>query len=798
MCSGSSYGNPAPSLNSTQLWSPEQCVKNIQDLFDSDKTIHSCYLCSKKGCTNTCTKSKFQHAWLSAKNWWLLYIENEGMYCIVCKKHNMKHPNNQRETFSGTPSVRFKVDALNTHSKCKLHSAAIESEMLQEVSYFHQEVTKKREVESSVLQMVFSSAYFLMKEFIANKKLLPLLDFMQKTCDVEALRYFNHRSARCQMEIFSTIGQTVKKEIIKKAQKAQAFGLMTDEATDISVTENLVTYIQFYCQDTGKVETFFLSCQDVLKKHRSANSEAITSLILEELKNCELDTKKLTGLVTDGASVMVGKRSGVATRLKEENPLLINIHCICHRLALSCTDTNESIKYIKTVETILRQLWQFFENSPKRMAAYLKVQTDMKNIMLGEEAKKSVGKRLKKACRTRWLSFQAAVDAIVSDYESVLQTLSQMDDDATACGLLKKMRSFQFLGALYILKDILPILAQLSKYFQKDVISFSAINPAVKMTKDKIKEIQETEEPLEKLKVDADSFTNMCGDIKWNVRDSEYLHKLLTNYTNALIENIDARFNDSMKLLSAFQILDPTLVPLPDDIGFKEYGKQAILVIAKHFYPKEGKDEVETDKLKIEWEKMKYYVAEVVLPNMPDEVKSNCTSTTPTDWFIDHLLKPQMKHFYPQLAYIAEVVSALPVSNAWPERGASTLKTIKTKQRNRLSQSMLEYLMQVSINGPPCEEAEDTIIKESVNVWCASRNRRRLPKKSSNDNLAHLTEPNSESDVTYTSEIGVQTNPVILADNISDLKNQVQYAVKMLNLDASACNYSDSNSSDED
>lgn len=86
---------------------------------------------------------------------------------------------------------------------------------------------------------------------------------------------------------------------------------------------------------------------------------------------------------------------------------------------------------------------------------------------------------------------------------------------------------------------------------------------------------------------------------------------------------------------------------------------------------------------------------------------------------------------------------------------------------------MLECLMQVSINGPSCEEAEDTIIKESVNVWCGSRNRRRLPKKSSNDNLANLTEPNSESGVTYTSEIGVQTNPVILAENIKDLKDQV-------------------------
>lgn len=122
---------------------------------------------------------KFQHAWLSAYNWWLLYIENEGMYCIVCKK-TIKHPKNQRETFFGTPSVRFKVDALNTHSKCKLHSTAIGSEMLPEVSYFHQEVTKKREL---VLQCVTDGDFisiFLMKEFIANKETTSVIRLYAK------------------------------------------------------------------------------------------------------------------------------------------------------------------------------------------------------------------------------------------------------------------------------------------------------------------------------------------------------------------------------------------------------------------------------------------------------------------------------------------------------------------------------------------------------------------------------------------------------------------------------------------
>lgn len=57
---------------------------------------------------------------------------------------------------------------------------------------------------------------------------------------------------------------------------------------------------------------------------------------------------------------------------------------------------------------------------------------------------------------------------------------------------------------------------------------------------------------MEKLKVDVDFFINMCGDIKWNVRDLEYFYKLLINYINVLIENIDVRFNDSMKFLFVF------------------------------------------------------------------------------------------------------------------------------------------------------------------------------------------------------------------------------------------------------
>lgn len=55
---------------------------------------------------------------------------------------------------------------------------------------------------------------------------------------------------------------------------------------------------------------------------------------------------------------------------------------------------------------------------------------------------------------------------------------------------------------------------------------------------------------------------------------------------------------------------------------------------------------------------------------------------------------------YPRLLEIAEICLSLPVSNAWPERGASAVKRLKSRLRSTLNNDMLALLMHVSINGP--------------------------------------------------------------------------------------------------
>ena len=110
------------------------------------------------------------------------------------------------------------------------------------------------------------------------------------------------------------------------------------------------------------------------------------------------------------------------------------------------------------MELNLHQLWKYFEKSPKQVAVYSKVLAEQKEIELNVSNKKMLSKHLKKACQTRWLSFNNAVKAAHEDLGSVLLTLSELSEDATALGLLKKLKTPEWVSTLYILTEILPVL----------------------------------------------------------------------------------------------------------------------------------------------------------------------------------------------------------------------------------------------------------------------------------------------------------------------------------------------------
>ena len=113
------------------------------------------------------------------------------------------------------------------------------------------------------------------------------------------------------------------------------------------------------------------------------------------MEESEIDKLKLASFSSDGASVMTGKRNGIAAKLRSEIMSLINVHCICHRLALACADVCDSVTYLQQVEKILYQLWSFFDNSAKKSAAYAKAVLKVKLLNLSTREKEDQNKNSK-------------------------------------------------------------------------------------------------------------------------------------------------------------------------------------------------------------------------------------------------------------------------------------------------------------------------------------------------------------------------------------------------------------------
>ena len=210
---------------------------------------------------------------------------------------------------------------------------------------------------------------------------------------------------------------------------------------DISNIQQLVTFAQYFDSNIGDcITTYALEHLP----DSSPNAEAIFSCLCSIIEKENLQLENFKGFARDGASVMTGKYDGVATKFKELKSLktMVNIHCVCHRLTLSCADTGDAFKFIQEFEKTMLDLWTFLKNSPKRLKTYIKTTLEARNFdQMSKRQKKKFVRKVKKAVRTRWISLQASVDSVYQEYVGLTHTLQSIKgprSDAVAKRLLKK------------------------------------------------------------------------------------------------------------------------------------------------------------------------------------------------------------------------------------------------------------------------------------------------------------------------------------------------------------------------
>ncbi|XP_020376004.2 uncharacterized protein LOC109920381 [Rhincodon typus] len=697
----------------------EAAFREVFAQYDSGQ-VHAHYKCQRLGCERVQPDyrrgDKFVHKWLSDRDltycertgiYWLLYEEGQGMYCYLCRRHDTQNKQNKTKVFNGTPAVRYKKSALQVHAESQQHAAAVHAELTGRMS--EREMAEKEKEEGAALHALFLAAYWLAREELPTAKLLSVLRLLAEAGLKGATHFRRPDTLR---EVFVSLGQVIRNRLVSRVRQAGCYGLLSDRVTscpgaDAEDPAALAAFIQYVDPKTAEVSTNFLFVQTALLSPESDPSEELAALISRTVARLELPVQRMASLVTDGGEVMTSERVGVAARLQELNPSLIAFHCLCHRLMLAGASSCPECCYLLRVESYLQQLWELLEKCTPLAEAYLNM--GLEKALPSRQLKMALLRRLKRASRRRRVSFQASVEGAYSDYPTLLRALSQFEQvDTTACGLVTQMRNVRFAGALYILQEVSPILAGLSKVFRKGTVNYFTLEPSIKYTIYKLNEAAGSREALTRLKADLLPTGRLAsaGLLPPSPQQEAELSSLLDAYVTAIKADLQRRFGASLPLVSAFSIFNPLLVPSPESADFAEYGQPEMRALAAHFYREAEGGETKLTRLLAEWAKLKFDL-HTWKNNVPDSVLTD-TRVTVTEWCLRRLftLKTELHRSCAALLPLAEVSLSMPITNSWSERGLGALRRITGRLRggcsflSEPSTQLLNSLMHISVNGP--------------------------------------------------------------------------------------------------
>ena len=138
----------------------------------------------------------------------------------------------------------------------------------------------------------------------------------------------------------------------------------------------------------------------------NTTSNSVTEVIKHLFVRCDLPLSLCRGQVYDGAVTMQGRRTRVATQIRDSNPAALSVHCFGHCLKLCLQDVARQILTLRDALDIVREIGKLIKYSPKRSHLFSQklVETNSDSVIT-----------VKLLCTTRWTARTSAIDAVLKD-----------------------------------------------------------------------------------------------------------------------------------------------------------------------------------------------------------------------------------------------------------------------------------------------------------------------------------------------------------------------------------------------
>jgi len=648
---------------------------------------------------------------------WIIYeSEKDLMYCKFCKKNNLDPKHKQSPWVIGRKVASS--DNILRHEQSTLHSNSIK--MVQNKPKNDEIYSHALEKEYSELLPLMTSSYWLAISYNAAIQIESLSNLFMANNIRFPQNFCNDKGV---VAIQRCISISIQKKLIKLINDNRLYySILIDESTDISISKHLIVYVKYL--DNWEPKTSFLGLVHV----DSCDAASIVKSLIGYLMKKELKTELFYGFTSDGASVMLGCDNGVAAILKQEvNPLILNIHCVAHRIELAAIHSVKVGSELKEHEKTINEVAAFFHCSPKRLGMLQKACEQLSsanNISLDFLTPKS-------SSHTRWLSIYDSTIILLKIYPAiilVINTLVLTENKKTAIAIKElrdKIKSVRFIVGLFLFKQYLEPIKFMCVNFQKEDITLARMIELVNSTiyqLEKSKSV-ELEEHLAEWKLRKENgfeplfkLYKHCNLIGFNLDIFESLNLLALQYKKDLIQQIVNRFPNE-KIFSALTIFDIKEWPivkngyLPDSSSLNldetliHYGETSINTLSSFFRSLLNTD---SDEIVAEWRNFKAIIHHSFIPANKKEY------LTLTNSQIYRYIYSEYSDTLANILKLANIYLTVSVSSASCERGFSTQNLVKTPLRNRMTTPTLDSCIRIISHRIPVNEFD---FRETYQIW---------------------------------------------------------------------------------
>ncbi len=440
-----------------------------------------------------CFQRSFQISWYTLFPWITYTVKDDSVYCYACCRFKVITDERSKGVFidKGFRNWRKALERLKLHQDTDGHKTCMvmwvqqrkmqarQSSVAKQISSHHQRVVEGNRL---YLKYINETLVFCAKQNMSLRGHLESRSKVNEQSNDNRGNFLELLSLRCadnswleqrfasqnassegmwtspeiQNEILQLVGKQCLKRICEEARNSQYFGVIMDETSDISRSEQVAIVLR-YCVN-GVTKERFIGFHAV----SDTTGESLYYLLKSVLETCGLDVTKLVGQAFDGAANMSGQFKGVAARMKEIAPAALYVHCHGHLLNLALQSAISFIPLFRNCLGTLQSLYVFIEGSTKRHALFQEIQKQQGYVFIS----------LKDQSDTRWSCRYTSVKATVCRLKSITQALIEMERDRNckvsndATSLLKSLCAHDMVLCLLILETLLAHTNALSAYLQ--------------------------------------------------------------------------------------------------------------------------------------------------------------------------------------------------------------------------------------------------------------------------------------------------------------------------------------------